>query len=201
MTELTQFLLALAGAVGAIVGAVKLLLHQQDRRREKWLADNISSNLISVADAAGHERTRTLDIAFNDAGVQLRIPVILDQWVALPWNLWICGVDFSDNCTKYMLRCENTSRLLTHSHDGSESVMVIQGAMVDIATGNRYAPGDTWKIPERTPHAVHFDAPPDDTSFLALITVKPPLPNSLQAPVDLKGLGKLLDPRKRYQHR
>lgn len=205
MMEIGQVLGTLLGGTAAIiVGGLKWMqwLNRQQEKRlaatqiatmDEWFTEKLSENMIRLATQAGPARTRCIDIAFSDTEVLLRVPVILEQWIALPWGLWVCGVDFAHGSTGYMVKCDNTSRLLTHTHEGSETVRVIQGTMVDLETGTKYVPGGpAWEIPAKSPHSVHFDAPQDDRSFLALVTVRPALPNPNQAPLQLEGLGRLL---------
>lgn len=203
MHEVSQFLSGSAALIVAMLGVMKFLLNKQEKRintkteetLEKILARKLEENLLRLATQAGPSRTRGIDIAFCDIDVALRIPVILDQWAALPWGLWICGVDFAHASTSYLVKCDTTSRLLSHTHEGTETVTVIQGKMEDLDSGKVYLPGTSWEIPAESPHAVHFHAPTDGRSFLALVTVRPALPNPAHTALDLKGLQKLLDPR------
>lgn len=207
--EWGQLFLGVGSTLGVLLASMKWMFHVQEKRAKQrhtiaeqkqarvmtdWLTAKISENLIRIASQAGPARTRVIDMVFTDTSVKLGIPVVLDQWMALPWGLWVCGVDFNRKSTGYLIKCDTTSRLLTHTHEGSEMVQVIQGTMEDLNTGKRYEAGDMWVIPASAPHMVHFDAPKDDRSFIAMVVVTPALPDPRQSPINLTGLARLIDP-------
>lgn len=193
MHEIHQLLASLATLLVAIIGVFQFYHNLRDKKDRKLMATLMKDGLMELAKRAGPGKTQGIDIAFGDPSIAIRYPVILDEWVPLPWGLSVQGANFGHASTSYLLKCDNTARLLSHKHTGSEEVLVIKGEMVDLNTGVRYKPGETWVIPADTPHAVHFDAPPQlNESFMALVTVRPRLPYTSEVPLDLDALPKLL---------
>lgn len=194
--EVGQFL----GGLAAIIGTGKWLVYAISKRNKKEIEEAMASqffamiqqNLQRAADQAGPRNTRVIDINFIRDNKLIRIPVIRDTWLTVLPGCDIMGMEFAEAHTVYLLRCENTARIRRHTHEGSESVQVIEGIMRDLSTGTVYKAGETWSIPSREIHSVHFESPPDDSGYgLFMITVTPSLPSSSKVLLQLDGMAQL----------
>lgn len=193
------FLTGLAGILTAGFAILRWMLNRTEKRIKEdqskqldlWYHENLQTYMYSAAERAGAKRTRVMDITFTDPVVELRIPVILDEWLAVLPGCYIQGLTFAWNKTSYLLRCDNIARIRSHRHVGTEAVTVVQGRMYDPATEREYFPGEKWTIPAGEPHTVHFESPPEITAHgLFLITVTPPLPDTTQSTLKLDEIGR-----------
>lgn len=185
----------LAGAAafgGFIFGVVKYLIARHGQEVIKEIDLNyftlLKSHLKSMAEKAGPENVRLIDINFvGPPANPLRIPLIRDTWVTVLPGCDIMGDEFSLDRTTYYMRTSGATRIRRHTHSGEEAVFVVKGEMTDMVSGKIYCPGQTWVIPSGEVHAALFEAP-EDGHGMFLISVVPPLPDLTHATILLDGL-------------
>lgn len=187
----------LFGGIAALLTAALAVVRYWIKDSEKRVETNLDEKffamlremLTAAAERAGPAKTRVVDVEFVDPAFSLRFPVIRDTWLSVLPGCDIMGDEFARDRTTYFLRCANTARIRPHRHKGGESVLVISGRMIDLDTGKIYLPGDTWSIAAGEIHSVHFEAPhPLGSHGIYLITVRPPLPDTTQATLDLAAI-------------
>lgn len=187
---------------GFIFGVIKWLLARATAKiiesresLESQFMSMLKEALIAKAERAGHGRTRVIDITFvspHGPDNEIRLPVILGEWLTVLPGTDIMGEEFAADRTSYLLKIDGTSFIRDHKHRGTESVLVIKGSMRDRKTGRNYYPGELWVIPENDVHSVHFEIPADNSSHgLFLITVRPALPSTSQVSLSLAGMSDL----------
>lgn len=208
LADWAKLLTAVAAVMAAAIAAATPVIRWLMRRSDSDLVNELDARYFSMvreslkaaSARAGPENTRIIDITF--VGVMfghmksptydnpLRIPVIRDTWLTVLPGTDLMGDEFGLDKTTYFLRCDNTTRIRRHLHEGEETVQVIQGTMTNALTGEVFGPGDTWTIAPKEVHSVLFEAP-DDGHGLFLITVRPPLPDSSQQTILLDGMHRL----------
>lgn len=185
-----------------IFGIVKWVVYRSEKRiiesresLETQFMSMLKDALVAKAERAGHGRTRVIDITFVSPygpDNEIRLPVILDEWLTVLPGTDIMADEFAEDRTGYFLRVDANARIREHKHKHTESVHVIKGMMRDLTSKRCYYPGEMWTIPAGQVHAVQFESPSNDTSHgIFLITVRPPLPSTSEVSLSLDGMSGL----------
>ena len=128
----------------------------------------------------------TLDYQMDGAS-PLRIPLVHDQVTEPLVGFQMVLVDRGEHNGQSVYSITTIAhpeiiRLPWHYHDGTESITVVIGRMVDVATGHTYGPGDVWHIPPGTRHTADF------FRCHAVCTMRPRLPLASDAPANLDAI-------------
>lgn len=78
-------------------------------------------------------------------------------------------------------------RLHWHWHDERKTIKVVMGTMVDVQTGRRYGPGESWVLEPGVIHTADFD------NAYCVATLRPPLPFASEKPIHLEGMTEVYD--------
>lgn len=200
MKPLTEFFMALALLLTAI-GTVLGIVWRWIKIMRKEIRIEVQTDLHDILEATGNHLARkfegvppesylTLDFRQQDGSRELFIP-LHKTIIAEPLNgLLLRLITQKSDATIYEIDTTNHPipvRIPFHHHDGTESVHVIEGTMLDVEKGRRYGPGETWEIPPGIDHVTEF------TQAFCVARMKPCLPTGKTRPMKLDGITKIYD--------
>lgn len=186
---------ALAVTVLGLLGVFRRLSKKMDANTAK--TDNIETrffrliaeNMEALAASRPPEKTRALDIQFDD-GTRYVVLLLLGEWITIATGVRMQGMYERNNSTTYLIVVDNVWRLRGHSHAEREIVEVVSGVMENLITGEQYKAGQSWTIPANESHTVSFESSSSEPCMVKVTTI-PSLKQLSEVPLLLDNLAGL----------
>jgi len=188
--EVGIILSGVAAIVGAAVAALKYL---QDRSEKRMIAhcENAMTNTMravlkglatsTMRQIKGMNPTEVISFDIRlKSGEQVCVPLIMRHWIQYLPSMAVMMTRHTEKETELLMEISDPAFLPWHSHSEAESVTVIRGRMVDLATGHVYKSGETWEIAAEVLHRAQFDA-----GTLCQVICRPPLLDSTRRAIDM----------------
>jgi hypothetical protein len=197
MITYTQFFVALTGLLtafsGIVLGVVKFWMNRTRRQLQMDLHAVLESHgarIMRQIDGVDPNTYVTLDFKQANGRSDLAIPLLRDRAVEPITGLFLTLEAIFPDRTEYQVSTREHPvpvRLPLHSHSGTESVTVIRGTLLDVATGRSYTEGETWHIEPGKNHSAEF------YRCIALAIMRPPLPLASVRPANLDAIRSVYD--------
>ena len=191
MSELAAILAALAAFGGLILSVVRFWISRAEKRAAHLsakldeLLQVVASGMAATFASADARTYVTIDYRMDGTSDFLRIPIGLDRVTECLPGMRLQLLSQTARETTYSistLGAHQPLRFHWHYHEEAESIQVIRGTVLDVRTGRRYAPGETWTIAAGERHIADFD------NAYVIATIRPPLPSGADAPIKLEGM-------------
>lgn len=193
VTELCTVAVSATTVVGGITTWINWII---SRRQIKRALGEATTGFMQVLIAEGlqreiekhsPERYTTLKMHFPN-GHWIAAPIITGVPLQCYENITITGTSHNEQETIATLVCRGFGHISQHSHDQDETIRVMSGFMVCLATGRRYVAGEEWHVPAEEVHGAYFQ---DAVCILRYI---PRLPLASEQPVALSSMGQCFSP-------
>ncbi len=183
-------LLTTAGGILALVRKWIVRARQQMQTDLHNILEKTGDLLLRKFENVPEETYLTLDFRQQDGSRELFIPlhktIISEPLTGLLLRL----IAQKKDVTLYEIDTTNHPipvRIPWHHHDGTESVHVVEGHILDVATGRLYRAGETWEIPPGTNHITEFN------QAFCVARMRPALPTAKTRPMKLDGIVSIYD--------
>jgi quercetin dioxygenase-like cupin family protein len=188
--EVGIMLSGVAAIVGAAVAALKFIQDRSEKRMIETCETHFTNTMRAVLKGLGNatmaaikgippEDIITFDVRFK-SGEQVCVPLVLDRWIQYLPSMKVMMTRHTETMTEVLMDVADPAFLPWHSHSEQESVTVIRGRMIDLATNIIYEAGETWEIPAEVFHRAQFDA-----GTLCRVVCRPPLIDSTRRPIKM----------------
>jgi hypothetical protein len=192
--EVGTLLSGLTVFASAVISAVLYIAKKAKKEIEATIPDLTMKGVLKALGDAALKEIDSIDpddvLSFDFRlrnGEVLQIPVTEKKWIRiLPGVKLMVGRHTKDG-TLILVDSEGYTRLPWFFQQGTEKVTVLSGKLIDRKTGKEYFAGDVWEIlPNEERSADMHDC-------LFSVYYRPPLPNSLQVPINLYALPHIFD--------
>jgi hypothetical protein len=192
--EVGTLLSGLTVFASAVISAVLYIIRKAKKEIEDSIPDLTMRGVLTALGEAALKEVAAIDpdevLSFDfrlRGGEMLHIPVTEKKWIRILPSVKIMVGRHDSKETLILVDSDGYTRLPWFFQKGTERINVLSGKLIDRKAGKEYVAGEVWEI------APDEERSADLHDCLCSISYRPPLPNSLQVPINLYALPSIYD--------